>query len=291
MTKKEQSSRIILQVERAASDLRRGQAIILEQEGKKYIVKAGEYQPEHQQNTDNIFATKLLKIAGLLPQAIIEDYSPNQDLLTVSAEYINNYPLALASSLEKISEARVPLKLAENARVIAFRSRFGHDEHLAIIIGEIGESCFVRIHSSCITGDVLGSLRCDCGNQLQKGLEIIAKQGSGVIIYLNQEGRGIGIANKLRAYCLQDEGLDTVEANEALGFAPDERDFALAAEILRQIGVKEVTLITNNPAKIKALEFYGIKILNRESVVTEINQHNQGYIDTKISKMGHDFEQ
>ena len=291
MTKKEQSSRIILQVERAASDLRRGQAIILEQEGKKYIVKAGEYQPEHQQNTDNIFATKLLKIAGLLPQAIIEDYSPNQDLLTVSAEYINNYPLALASSLEKISEARVPLKLAENARVIAFRSRFGHDEHLAIIIGEIGESCFVRIHSSCITGDVLGSLRCDCGNQLQKGLEIIAKQGSGVLIYLNQEGRGIGIANKLRAYCLQDEGLDTVEANEALGFAPDERDFALAAEILRQIGVKEVTLITNNPAKIKALEFYGIKILNRESVVTEINQHNQGYIDTKISKMGHDFEQ
>ena len=301
MTKKEQSSRTILQVERAASDLRRGQAIILEQDGKKYIVKAGEYEQQQTPNADKplaeamqpawqVSAIKLLKIAGLLPQAIIEDYYPNQDLLTVSGEDINNYPFALASSLEKISEARVPLKLTENSRVIAFRPRFGHDEHLAIIIGEIGESCFVRIHSSCITGDVLGSLRCDCGNQLQKGLEIIAKQGSGVIIYLNQEGRGIGIANKLRAYCLQDEGLDTVEANEALGFAPDERDFALAAEILRQIGVTQVTLITNNPTKIKALEFYGIKILNRESVITAINPHNKDYMETKANKMGHNLE-
>jgi len=234
---------------------------------------------------------KLLKIAGLLPQAIIGKVSANhaKDLLTVTSDAIAHYPKALAVSLQRISEAHVPLKNAENARVIAFRPRFGHHDHLAIIIGEPEKQAapYVRLHSSCVTGDVLGSLRCDCGNQLQKALEIANKNKHGVILYLSQEGRGIDIANKLRAYALQDQGMDTVEANESLGFLADERNFAVAAEMLKQLGISRLILMTNNPAKIKALAEYGIEVVRREPLVTEKNIHNKKYLDTKALKFGH----
>ncbi len=286
-------SQIILQVERAASDLRRGQSVIISGiKGKNIRVAAGEYKKGKDVITDsNHPAVKLMKIAGLLPDAVIEkDAAGSSDnLLEVTAQAIADYPLALASGIEKISEARVPLKDAGETTIIAFRPRFGHQEHLAIVVGEPQKQAapYVRIHSSCITGDVLGSLRCDCGNQLHKALMIIGKQKNGIILYLSQEGRGISIANKLRAYELQDEGMDTVEANEALGFLPDERDFAVAAEMLRSIGLHKVTLITNNPEKIKALARYGIEVVRREPVVTETNMHNRRYLKTKASKLGH----
>lgn len=290
---KNSSSHIILQVERAASDLRRGQPVILTGAGKKeFLINPGEYSPSEEAETDhNHPAVRLLKIAGLLPCAVLQDAPANSggDFLTVSADAITGYPEALAVSLERISEARVALETAENTRIIAFRPRFGHHEHLAVVVGtpEKIDAPYVRVHSSCITGDLLGSMRCDCGSQLTKALKEVGEQKHGVILYLSQEGRGINIANKLRAYELQDKGLDTVEANEALGFLPDERDYALAVEMLRQLGLKRITLLTNNPTKIKALAERGIEVVRREPVVTEINPHNRNYLRTKAIKMGH----
>ncbi len=289
------SSQSILQVERAAEELRRGRSVILSCRGEKILVTAGEYR----QREKNIIsdshhpAVKLLKIAGLLPQAVIEKVSTtDKEALVVTEEAILDYPTALAASLEKISQASVPLKIVGNTRIIAFRPRFGHQEHLAILAGEpeTQDAPYVRLHSSCITGDVLGSLRCDCGNQLQKTVEVIGAQQHGVILYLSQEGRGISIANKLRAYELQDQGMDTVEANEALGFLPDERDFAVAAEMLKQLGLRKIVLMTNNPAKIKALAAQGIEVLRREPLVTETTAYNRRYLTAKAAKMGHDYE-
>ncbi len=286
------TSHTILQVERAASDLRRGQTVIyIDKSKKSFLLTAGEYAPDKTSITGGQHpAVKLMKLAGLLPQAVIKKMPKNTDsFLSVTQEAIEKYPAALAASLEKVSEAHVPLKFAENTRVIAFRSRFGHEEHLAVVIGEPKKQAapVVRLHSSCVTGDLFGSLRCDCGGQLQKSLEIISKQKAGVILYLSQEGRAIGIANKLRAYNLQDNGLDTVEANEKLGFAPDERDFAIGAEMLKQLGLKRITLLTNNPEKIKALAAYGIEVVRREPIVTKTTVHNRHYLNTKATKLGH----
>jgi len=284
---------MILEVERAASDLRRGHPIMLTGAGKRLLrVTPGETAPNAGALADPGHpAVQLMKLAGLLPKAVIEEISENnqEDMLIVSAAAIQSYPLTLAASLQKVSEARVPLKGTEHARVIAFRPRFGHEEHLAVIIGDPLSlpAPYVRIHSSCVTGDVFGSLRCDCGNQLHKAIDIIHTQGAGVIVYLSQEGRGIGIANKLRAYALQDQGMDTVEANEALGFAADERDFALAAEMLKALGIARITLLTNNPGKIEALGYYGIEVAKREPLVTEATAHNKRYLDTKAQKLGH----
>lgn len=289
------SSHSILQVERAASDLRRGQSVILTDGQSRLLVTSGEHVRKKTVVTDNNHpAVKLLKIAGLLPRAIVREISEQSadDLLIIAAEAIHNYPEALAAVLERISEARVPLKYAENSRIVSFRPRFGHQEHLAIIIGEPEKNNepYVRMHSSCITGDVLGSLRCDCGDQLQKAMEMISVHGHGIILYLNQEGRGITIANKLRAYELQDQGLDTVEANEALGYLPDERDFAIAAEMLKQLKVKKAVLLTNNPAKVKALAEHGIEVVRREPLVTERNPYNNNYLNTKARKLGHQLK-
>ena len=289
------SSRIILEVERAASDLRRGQPVMLTGfEAYPLYITSGEYKQGGGPVTDSRHpAVQLMKLAGLLPQAIVETTRADKqpDLLTVSMDAIRQYPAMLASSLEKISEAQVPMKGAENAQVIAFRPRFGHEEHLAVVIGDLSTqpAPYVRIHSSCVTGDVFGSVRCDCGNQLHKAIDIIHAQGGGVVLYLSQEGRGIGIANKLRAYALQDKGMDTVEANEALGFAADERDFELAAAMLKQLKIHRLILLTNNPEKVRAISFYGIEVVRREPLVTEINSHNQTYLETKILKLGHQF--
>jgi GTP cyclohydrolase II len=284
----------VLEVERAASDLRRGQPVTLvDAENNRLHVRSGEHFPEIPALTDPHHpAVRLLKLAGLLPRAVVESLSAdNPSMLTVTASAIAEYPAALAESLVQVSEAVVPLTGATDARIIAFRPRFGHEEHLAVIIGDPTKQSapFVRIHSSCVTGDVFGSLRCDCGGQLKKAVEIIADEGGGAIIYLSQEGRGIGIANKLRAYTLQDKGLDTVEANEALGFAPDERDFAIAARMLAMLGLTRITLLTNNPEKIEAIVVHGIKVVNRVPLVMESNAHNERYLDTKALKMGHQF--
>ena len=288
------SSYSILQVERAAEDLRRGQSVIVSYQGQKALITADEYRQADNAISDGHHpAVKLLKIAGLLPQAVIEDASlAPEHALIVTEEAISYYPQALAAALEKVSQANVPLPYVGNARIIAFRPRFGHQEHLAILVGvpEKQDAPYVRLHSSCITGDVLGSLRCDCGTQLHKALEMIGTQQHGAILYLSQEGRGISIANKLRAYALQDQGMDTVEANEALGFFADERDFSVAVEMLKQLGLQKIVLMTNNPAKIKALAAQGIEVLRREPLVTETTEHNRKYLTTKAAKMGHDYE-
>jgi GTP cyclohydrolase II len=294
MTTQSHSSPIILQVERAISDLRRGQSVLLTGVGVHPLRITSS---EHKQGALAVAdahhpAVQLMKFAGLLPHAVVEGSTEDTDLLTVSAEAIGQYPSTLAALLQKISEAQVPLMGAESARVIAFRSHFGHEEHLAVVIGDLQSvpAPYVRMHSSCVTGDVFGSLRCDCGSQLHKAIEMINKQGAGAILYLSQEGRGIGIANKLRAYGLQDAGMDTVEANEALGFAADERDFALAANMLGQLGLKRITLITNNPGKMEALAACGIDVVKREPLVVKPNKHNKRYLEAKADKLGHQLQ-
>jgi GTP cyclohydrolase II len=278
-------------VERAISDLRRGEPVLLQMKsGPHWRVTAGEFKPTAKALSDATHpAVILMKLAGLLPRAILQKTTATQGLLTVTEKAIRQYPATLATSLIQVSEAHVPLPGAENTRIIAFRPRFGHEEHLAVIIGDPTKqkAPYVRVHSSCVTGDVFGSLRCDCGNQLHKAIAIIAGQKAGVILYLSQEGRGIGIASKLRAYGLQDKGMDTVQANEALGFAADERDFALASAILKQLGLPRITLITNNPAKIAALTQNGIHVEKRIPLVTEVGEHNRRYLSTKEQKMGH----
>jgi 3,4-dihydroxy 2-butanone 4-phosphate synthase/GTP cyclohydrolase II len=165
-------------------------------------------------------------------------------------------------------------------------------EHLALVYGDIAKAAkegapLVRIHSECLTGDVLGSRRCDCGPQLHRALDALVKEGAGIVLYLRQEGRGIGLANKLRAYALQDQGHDTVDANIALGFAPDLRDFAVAAKMLSTFGVNSVRLMTNNPEKVKALEVFGVRIAERVSIVVEPDEYSRSYLETKRTKLGH----
>lgn len=288
------SSRTILEVERAIGDLRRGLPVILTKQGTKVCsVLSGEHNtnlPATSESTNP--AVQLMKLAGLLPLAVEQPLPALQEgLLTVGVEAIRAYPAALAVSLEKVSEANVPLPEANHARFVAFRPRLGHAEHLAIVIGNptTHPAPFVRLHSSCVTGDIFGSLRCDCGTQLHKALHMIAEAGAGTVLYLNQEGRGIGIANKLRAYALQDKGMDTVEANLALGFEADERDFAIAASMLKMLGSTSITLLTNNPMKVEAMTKQGIEVAARRAIATTPTAQNKAYLDTKADKMGHIF--
>lgn len=290
----EHASRIILEVERAISDLRRGQGVLLNAQGAKaQLVHSGEHYPELAAIKDPASpAVKLMKLSGLLPLAVVTDAADTQGLLSVSAESINAYPASLAAALEKVSEATVPLPEAGNARFISFRPRLGHEEHLAVMVGDITsvKAPLVRLHSSCVTGDIFASLRCDCGPQLHKALRTISEEGVGAVLYLSQEGRGIGIANKLRAYGLQDAGMDTVEANLALGFEADERDFAIAAGMLKLLGVSAVTLLTNNPLKQEELARHGIDVSARRDITTKPTKQNKAYLDTKATKMGHTFK-
>jgi GTP cyclohydrolase II len=188
-----------------------------------------------------------------------------------------------------VSSARVPLRGAEASRVIAFRPEDGGVEHLAIIIGDPDpdQPVLIRLHSECFTGDLLGSLKCDCGQQLQGAIEAIGKAGSGILLYLAQEGRGIGLINKLRAYHLQDDGFDTVEANERLGFDADERMFLPAAEMLRSLGFDRVRLMTNNPDKVASLARFGIEVVERVPHEFPSNAHNELYLATKARRSGH----
>jgi GTP cyclohydrolase II len=245
-------------------------------------------------------AVLLTKTARLLPAAVSAPISdPDADdldawairhgLLLVDAGDIFQYDHTASRSLRAVSEARVPLAGAEDAHVIAFRPLDGGLEHLAVLIGDPSADTAVltRLHSECFTGDLLGSLRCDCGDQLRGAIREISAAGGGLLLYLAQEGRGIGLVNKLRAYELQDRGFDTLDANEQLGFDADERIYLPAAQMLRQLGFDRVRLLTNNPAKVDGLSHCGITIEKRVPHAFPSNQHNEIYIRTKAGKGGH----
>lgn len=237
-------------------------------------------------------AVRLAKLARLLPAAVLGDSPGGADaLFIVSVEDVAAYQQVAARSLRPVSEARVPLADAEATRIVAFRPSDGGIEHLAIIIGEPDgdQPVLARLHSECFTGDLLGSLRCDCGDQLRGAIAEIAAQGSGVLLYLAQEGRGIGLVNKLRAYQLQDLGFDTLDANGQLGFDDDERIYLPAAQMLSLLGIKAVRLLTNNPAKVEALTRHGVTVTERVPHIFPSNDHNQGYLRTKATKGGHLF--
>jgi GTP cyclohydrolase II len=241
-------------------------------------------------------AVALAKLASLLPAALVLRTGKDEaaflmrraDLASIEAAAVHKRDAATAG-LERVAEARVPLADAENARLIAFRPRDGGLEHLAIMIGSPDPTApvLVRLHSECFTGDLLASLRCDCGDQLRGGIAAIARDGGGVLLYLAQEGRGIGLVNKLRAYRLQDAGFDTLDANEQLGFDADERVYLPAAEMLRQLGFGAIRLLTNNPEKVAALERYGIRVADRVPHVFPANGHNERYLRTKATRSGH----
>jgi len=236
----------------------------------------------------------LTKYASLLPALLVIEGDVGQnyfrDWQSVEAKTLRDYIDAPHTDIIETARAKLPIKGAENSSLVSFRERRGASVHLALIVGEkLGDSPLTRIHSSCVTGDILGSLRCDCGGQLQLALSQIIAEGSGLLIYLHQEGRGIGITNKLRAYALQEQGFDTYEANLMLGFEEDERDFSIAAGILKNLGVKNIRLLTNNPYKISSLEKQGIIIAQRVPLIAKGGEHSHAYIDAKTKKSGHLF--
>jgi 3,4-dihydroxy 2-butanone 4-phosphate synthase/GTP cyclohydrolase II len=200
------------------------------------------------------------------------------------------YRLKTESIVERGEKVKMPTKFG-NFELIVFKQLHGGIEHLALIKGEweANEPILVRVHSSCMTGDIFGSCRCDCGPQLHEAMRVIEKEGKGVIVYLSQEGRGIGLFNKIHAYKLQEEGKDTVEANIALGFKADERDYGVGASILREINVSKMRLITNNPLKRRGLEGYGLTVVENVPLVIPANSYNRFYLETKVRKMGHVF--
>jgi GTP cyclohydrolase II len=255
----------------------------------------------------DLAAVQLAKLAQLLPSALTvpvttagaapawdgleagEAWAAAHGLLSVSQGDVAAYAASAADGLVMVGDARVPLADAENTRIVAFRPRDGGIEHLAIVIGDPARSAPVlaRLHSECFTGDLLGSMRCDCGEQLRGAIRAIAEAGGGVLLYLAQEGRGIGLVNKLRAYRLQDQGFDTVEANERLGFEPDERVFAAAARMLALLGFSQVRLMTNNPLKVSGLEGFGVSVVERVPHAFPANDHNAAYLNTKATRSGH----
>ncbi|WP_322894621.1 MULTISPECIES: GTP cyclohydrolase II [unclassified Yoonia] len=237
-------------------------------------------------------AIALTKAARLLPAALVlllkdaPAFARAHDLTLVPAAAALDTAL---SPLRPVISARLPLDVSEAGRLHIFRPDDGAEEHYAVEIGQPDRSNPVlsRLHSACFTGDLLGSLKCDCGPQLRGALAQMGAEGAGVLLYLNQEGRGIGLANKMRAYSLQDQGFDTVEANHRLGFEDDERDFRIGAEILKSMGFGTVRLLTNNPAKVAKMESCGIKVVERVPLKVGENRHNHAYLATKAAKSGH----
>jgi 3,4-dihydroxy 2-butanone 4-phosphate synthase/GTP cyclohydrolase II len=246
----------------------------------------------------------LAKLAGLYPAGVIceimdEDGSMKRlpQLEAMAAEFglkvitivdLIAYRLRHEKLVQRVTEAKLPTKWGE-FRAVAYRSVVDAAEHVALVRGDIsnGEPVLVRVHSECLTGDVFGSLRCDCGAQIEMALQRIAKEDRGVFLYMRQEGRGIGFHNKLCAYALQDQGMDTVEANIALGFAPDLRDYGVGAQILADLGLHNIRLLTNNPKKVVGLESYGIEIVETVPLIVPATPYNIHYLETKQKKLGH----
>ena len=251
-------------------------------------------------------AVDLARLSGLYPAAALieimnEDGTMARmpDLIKVAEKFgikiiairdLISYRLQKESIVEKGETAHLPTKYGD-FKIIPFRQLSNGLEHVALVKGEWKEDepILVRVHSSCVTGDIFGSLRCECGDQLHKAMEMVEKEGKGVIIYLIQEGRGIGLMNKIKAYSLQEQGLDTVDANIQLGFSPDERDYGVGASILREIGVRKMRLISNNPVKRIGLEGYGLEIVENVGIEVGINKYNEHYMHTKKERMGHNL--
>lgn len=223
-----------------------------------------------------------------LPELI--DIARKYDLKLISIKDLIEYRLKTDSLIEEIVRVDMPTKFG-HFKLVAFKEKGSTNEHLALIKGEWkkDEAVLTRVHSSCFTGDILGSLRCDCGEQLQQAMQMVEKNGKGIILYMNQEGRGIGLINKLRAYKLQEEGMDTVEANLHLGFQMDQRDYGIGAQILRYLGVSRLILMSNNPKKRAGLLGYGIEITETVPIEAAPNPHNEKYLQTKRDKLGHNL--
>ncbi len=240
-------------------------------------------------------ALALAKNARLMPALLVVEVPiaaaarlAAAQLLSVSAADVQLVPARGERSLRRVSDAQVAIEAHEDCEVVLFREDVGGAEHLAIIVGQpdFNQPVPLRLHSACLTGDLLGSLRCDCGDQLRRAITQLAAQG-GVLLYLQQEGRSIGLANKLRAYRLQDEGLDTIDADRHLGFMADERDYTPALAMLKSLGIKQVRLLTNNPKKIAAIEAGGIEVVERLALYGPVNPYNARYIETKQQRAGH----
>ena len=249
----------------------------------------------------------LCKMAGLNPAGVLCEmmktdgsmarlpdlrrFATRHKLKIISVDQLIGYRMQKEKLVQRVAETVLPTEYGE-WRAIGYRSPIDSDEHVALVMGDIStpEPVLVRVHSQCLTSDVFGSQRWDCGEQLHSAMRMIADEGRGVVLYMRQEGRGIGLHNKLRAYALQDAGLDTVEANVALGFPPDRRDYGIGMQILIDLGLTDVRLLTNNPTKRAGLEGYGLRMVERLPILTKPNSHNIRYLETKRKKLGHDLE-
>ena len=279
---------------RPADLARPGHMFPLRAEAGGVLVRAGQTEA----------SVDLARLAGLKPAAVLceimnadgtmarmpqlEVVAAEHDLHIVSVAQIIAYRLEHERLIERVAEARLPTGYGE-AKAVAFRSAVDAAEHVALVFGDVNTSdpLLVRVHSECLTGDVLGSLRCDCGVQRDMAIKAIAEAGRGVFLYMRQEGRGIGLHNKIKAYALQDGGADTVEANVQLGFPPDLRHYGIGAQILADLGVRNMRLLTNNPKKVVGLESYGLHLVERVPIVVQGTPENTSYLQTKRDKLGH----
>lgn len=253
-------------------------------------------------------AVDLAKMAGLYPAGVIceimnengsmarmpelKRFARRHELKMITIQHLIEYRRKHEKLVNRVVSAKLPTRYGPFALHL-YEDELNKEHHLAIVRGDVAgkKDVLVRVHSSCFTGDTLGSLRCDCGEQLQRALQRISEEGRGVVLYMHQEGRGIGLENKLKAYALQDRGLDTVEANQALGFKPDLRQYGIGAQILVDLGLTSIRLMTNNPRKIVGIEGYGLKVTRRVPLEIPANKSNRGYLKTKKDKLGHILEQ